>query len=114
MSPAAKANSKWVLTSVGSTIGTLLIVITATVKITTEFNKNNLDHTVIKQELRNEQVRSANAQTNLSESYYKTIETMDEMRIVLDSVKTNQVQVMTNQNRIQQDIQKLDEKLGNL
>ena len=114
MSPAAKASSKWVLTSVGSTIGTLLIVITATVRITTEFNKNNLDHTVIKQELRNEQVRSADAQANLSESYYNTIKIMDDMRIVLDSVKTNQTQVMTNQNRIQQDIQKISDKMGSL
>jgi len=91
---------------------TFIVVITSTAKITTEFNQNNLDHTVIKQELRNEQIRASEAQSNLSDSYYKTLKTMDEMRMSLDSIRTNQTKVMTNQERIKQDIQKISDKIG--
>ena len=112
MSPAAKNNTKVILTITGSVIAVFVTVISSTAAITTKFNQNDLDHTVIKQELRNESIRNADAQSNLSESYYKTIKTMDEMRIVLDAVKSNQIQVMTNQERIKTDIQKISDKIG--
>ena len=112
MTAATKSNTKWILTTIGSMTATFIVVITSTAKITTEFNQNNLDHTVIKQELRNEQIRASEAQSNLSDSYYKTLKTMDEMRMSLDSVRTNQVKVMTNQERIKQDIQKISDKIG--
>ena len=112
MTAATKSNTKWILTTIGSMTATFIVVITATVKVTMEFDRNNLDHTVIKQELRNEQIRSEEAQSNLSDSYYKTLKTMDEMRMSLDSVRTNQTKVMTNQERIKQDIQKISDKIG--
>ena len=104
MSPQAKINTKWILTVVGSVIAILVTVISATATITTKFNVNDRDHVVIKQTL-GEEIRRSTGIDHQREG------SIDEINTKLDAVASKQVQVMTKQDRIIQDIAGIAEKL---
>ena len=104
MSPQAKMNTKWILTVVGSVIAILVTVISSTATITTKFNVNDRDHVVIKQTLGGEIKRS----TTIDHQREVNIEKINKK---LDDVATKQVQVMTKQDRIIDDIAGIAEQL---
>ena len=104
MSPQAKMNTKWILTVVGSVIAILVTVISATATITTKFNVNDRDHVVIKQTL-GEEIRRSTGIDHQREG------SIDEINTKLDAVASKQVQVMTKQDRIIQDIAGIAERL---
>ena len=104
MSPQAKMNTKWIVTVAGCVIAILVTVITSTATITTKFNANDSDHVVIKQTLGEEIKRSTNIDHQREGS-------IDEINTKLDAVASKQVQVMTKQDRIIQDIAGIAERL---
>ena len=104
MSPQAKMNTKWILTVVGSVIAILITVISATATITTKFNVNDRDHIVIKQTLGGEIKRSTTTDLQREGS-------IEKISLKLDDVSRKQVQVMTKQDRIIEDIADIADKL---
>lgn len=104
MSSQTKINTKWILTVVGSVIAILVTVISATATITTKFNDNDLDHTVIKSTLKSEISRSTGVDSLRAVS-------MEKMNRKLDDVASKQVQVMTKQDRILDDIKEISDKM---
>ena len=86
MSPQAKMNTKWILTTLGSVLAILLTVIGATASITTKFNVNDADHSAIKATLEVETSRATSA-----------IVSIDRLEDKVDEISNKQIEVMTNQ-----------------
>ena len=99
MSPAAKHDAKWVIGIAGATLSILVVVITATAGITTRFNQNDLEHTVIRSDVRSEVNRSVNIDNS------RSIE-LEKINDKLDDLNGKQIQVMTNQCTILKAIEK--------
>ena len=90
MSPQTKMTARWIVTTVGCVVGILATVIGSTVSITTKFNKNDLDHTVITSTINAEVKRS----TDIDDSRSREVEKINDK---LDKIENKQVEVVTNQ-----------------
>ena len=87
MSPAAKYNTKWLLTVIGTTVAVLVTVITSTASITTRFNQNDADHLAITSSLQvevkanaDETARSKADDKAMSDAINKIDKTQTEIR----------------------------------
>ena len=104
MTQQTRFDLKCIVVIIGSVIGIFGTIVGLTVKVTTRFNANDSDHMVIKSTLVSEVNRSMdnNHQASLN---------IEKLAVKVDEVSNKQIKVVTNQERIIQDIATLSRKI---